>query len=281
MSETRKLLLQKLGIRFKQPEHLELALTHRSFVHEKKLSLDQSNERLEFLGDAVLGLCISEMLVHAFPREDEGTLSKRRAALVNQKQLARLAESVELGPALKIGKGEEKTGGRKKKSLLCDAFEAVVGAYFLDQGLAQTQKFLERVFVDLLPDSQKLEASQDYKTKLQEHFQSRFRKSPRYSVLRESGPDHSKTFEVKIEFGGESLATGQGSSKRSAEQDAARQAYLALKIDEIGPAMGAKRRKKKRAKKSSKNTRTAISPKDKDREKDKKSLASEEMSAKL
>jgi len=264
MSEIRKALLQKLGLKFKNVDLLELSLTHRSYVHEKKMSLEKSNERLEFLGDAVLGVCISEMLVRAFPNEDEGTLSKRRAALVNQKQLAKLAETVDLGAALKLGKGEEKTGGRKKKSLLCDAFEAVVGALYLDQGLANTQKFLERIFVDLLPDSQKLEASQDYKTKLQEYFQSRFRKSPRYTVVKESGPDHSKVFEVKIEFGGDVLANGQGTSKRSAEQDAARQAYLALKIDEAAPLSGVvKKRKKKRKKKVKSVAKASPTPKEK------------------
>jgi ribonuclease-3 len=190
------------------------------------------------------------MLIRAFPNEDEGTLSKRRAALVNQKQLAKLAETVDLGSALQLGKGEEKTGGRKKKSLLCDAFEAVVGAFYLDHGVAQTQKFLEKIFIDLLPDSQKLEASQDYKTRLQETFQSRYRKSPRYSVVRESGPDHSKTFEVKIEFNGETLAVGQGTSKRSAEQDAAKQAYAGLKVESatgnIPPRQKRKKKKKKK-----------------------------------
>lgn len=253
MSEVRKNMLSKLGIKFKDSELLSLALTHRSFVHEKKMSLEKSNERLEFLGDAVLGLCISEMLVKAFPHEDEGTLSKRRAALVNQKQLAKIAEAVELGAALQLGKGEEKTGGRKKKSLLCDAFEAVVGAYYLDQGVSQTQKFLERIFTDLLPDSQKLEASQDYKTKLQETFQSQFRKSPRYSVIKETGPDHSKTFEVKIEFNGELLAVGEGTSKRSAEQDAARKAYHSMKWDDLkASAQNSQRKKKKKKKKKRK-----------------------------
>lgn len=217
-------LQEKLKVQFKDPKLLELALTHTSFVHEKKLSLEASNERLEFLGDAVLSVCIAEILIRAFPDEPEGALSKRRAALVNQKQLARLAEGLELGAALRLGRGEEKTGGRQKASLLADAFEAVVGAMYLDLGLSIVQKYLDRIFADLIPVSKKIETSQDYKTRLQEYFQKRYQKSPRYSLVKEVGPDHSKTFEVRIEFAGDVLASGIGKSKREAEQDAARAA---------------------------------------------------------
>jgi ribonuclease III len=232
MTDTKKTLLDHLQIKFKNPKLLDLALTHRSFVHEQKLPLDQSNERLEFLGDAVLGICIAEMLVHSFPDEAEGALSKRRAALVNQKQLAKIAESMELGAALHIGKGEEKTGGRQKKSLLCDAFEAVIGAIYMDQGMEVTKKQVHRYFSTLIPESKKVETSEDYKTRLQEFFQGTFRKSPKYIILSESGPDHSKTFEVKIELDGKPLATGKGSSKRAAEQEAAKAAFKLLKVPE-------------------------------------------------
>ncbi len=235
-------LQTKLGIKFSDPQLLELAITHSSYVHEKKLNLEQSNERLEFLGDAVLGVCIAEMLVRAFPNEPEGALSRRRAALVNQKQLARLAESLALGQALRLGKGEDKTGGRTKASLLADAFEAVIGAVYLDQGIERAQKLLGRLFVDLIPVSKKVETSQDYKTRLQEYFQKKFQKSPRYVLVKETGPDHSKTFEVKIEFLGESLAAGSGRSKREAEQDAARVAFG--KIDESEVTLEKKRVRK-------------------------------------
>lgn len=251
MSDPKKSLVANLGLKFKNDELLELALTHRSYVHEKKLPLEQSNERLEFLGDAVLGICIAEMLIHTFPEEPEGVLSKRRAALVNQKTLAKLAESIELGAALKLGKGEEKTGGRKKRSLLCDAFEAVIGAIYMDQGITVTRKYLENIFAELLPDSKKVETSQDYKTRLQEFFQSEFRKSPKYSVVKESGPDHSKTFEVQIEFEGKVVATGKGSSKREAEQDAAHSAFDILKVSEKPLRQKRKLRKKKKKKKTS------------------------------
>jgi ribonuclease III len=250
----------KLGIRFKEESLLAQAMTHRSYAHEQKMPIENSNERLEFLGDAVLGICIAEMLVRAFPQETEGALSKRRAALVNQKQLATIAETLDLGSALKLGKGEEKTGGRTKKSILCDAFEAVIGAVYLDQGMAAAQQYIEKVFGPLLPESKRVETSRDYKTRLQEHFQSEHRKSPRYTVVSETGPDHSKTFEVKIEFNGETLATGRGSSKRDAEQDAAAKAFKILRIEEAPPPVRRSRKRRSRAQQK-------LKEKDKDKEK--------------
>lgn len=235
-----------MGVRFKNTRLLDLALTHTSYVHENKLTLSDSNERLEFLGDAILNLCVAEMLVKAFPDEPEGALSKRRAALVNQKQLARLADIIALGPALRLGKGEEKTGGRTKESLLGDAFEALIGALYLDQGFPAAQEYLARIFIDLIPESKKVETSQDYKTKLQEFHQRLFKKSPRYFVESESGPDHSKTFEVRIEFNGEILGKGMGRSKREAEQDAAKQAFALIREDQKLPRV--KRSKKKNQK---------------------------------
>ena len=172
-------LQAQMRVKFRDLKLLELALTHTSYAHEKKLSLAQSNERLEFLGDAVLSLAIAEMLITAFADEPEGALSKRRAALVNQKQLALVAEKLGIGEALRLGKGEEKTGGRKKASLLADAFEAVIGALYLDQGLEGSQTFLKQLFEDLIPVSKKVETSQDYKTRLQEFYQKLYQKSPR------------------------------------------------------------------------------------------------------
>jgi ribonuclease III len=233
-----------LGKSFKNKNLLSLALTHRSYVHENKLPVEQSNERLEFLGDAVLGVCIAEMLINHFPQEPEGALSKRRAALVNQKQLFKLAKSLEIGEALLLGKGEEKTGGRDKASLLGDAFEAVIGALYLDQGMKPVQDFLKKLFADLIPVSKKVETSQDYKTRLQEIYQRKFKRSPRYSVIRETGPDHSKTFEVKVEFSGKKLAQGEGHSKRDAEQDAARNAFHSMSPADLLPPPRRKKKKK-------------------------------------
>lgn len=246
MSDTKKKILEKINIKFKDESLFDLALTHRSYVHEKKWTIEKSNERLEFLGDAVLGLCIADLLVKNFPEEPEGILSKRRAALVNQKQLASIATQLELGAALKLGKGEEKTGGREKKSLLCDAYEALIGALYIDQGISVCRRYIEKVFSPLMPDSKDVKSSKDYKTRLQEHFQSEFRRSPKYSVIKESGPDHSKLFEVQIEFQGDVIAQGKGSSKREAEQSAAERAFELLKLGEKGPEPKRKRKRKKR-----------------------------------
>lgn len=215
---------KKFGVKFKDEDLLVTALTHSSFVHEHQLKMSESNERMEFLGDAVLNLSVAEMLIRAFPEEAEGKLSKRRAALVNQKSLSKLAMDLGVGEALRLGKGEEKTGGRTKESLLGDAFEALLGALYLDQGLQAVQKRLAEIFEPLIVGSEKLEVSQDYKTQLQEQLQKLHRRSPRYFLESQSGPDHAKTFQVRVEFKGELLAKGSGRSKREAEQRAAQSA---------------------------------------------------------
>lgn len=247
-----------MGFQFRNLNLLQLALTHSSYVHEKKLPLAESNERLEFLGDAVLGLCIAEMLTVAFPDEPEGALSKRRAALVNQKQLSRLAVQIEIGPALRLGKGEEKTGGRTKASLLGDAFEAVIGAIYLDHGLEAVKTILAKLFGPLIPESKKVETSQDYKTRLQEYYQRKFKRSPRYIVTHESGPDHSKTFDIRIEFMGEVLSSGSGSSKREAEQAAAKVAFEKLGDErEVASMKKSRKRKNRPSQKRSASTKGA------------------------
>ncbi len=226
--------LQKLlGIQFSDRKLLERALTHTSFVHEKKVAVSDSNERLEFLGDAVLNLCVAELLIHYFPEEPEGVLSKRRALLVNQKRLSALASAVDLGAFLRLGKGAEKTGGRKKDSILADAYEALIGAFYLDQGWASIEAYLKKIFSPLLTELTQLETTEDFKTQLQEFLQKRFQKSPRYSVIQETGPDHQKMFEVQIEFYGKTLGQGRGRSKREAEQAAARVAYTELSVENL------------------------------------------------
>ena len=243
-------LQRLLGTRFKNQDLLKHALTHRSYTHEHKLPVAESNERLEFLGDAVLGLCMAEMLVRLFQEETEGTLSKRRAALVNQKQLAHLAFQIDLGAALLLGRGEIKTGGRTKPSLLGDAFEAVIGALFIDQGVEIVRQVLEKLFAELIPVSKRIETSQDYKTKLQEYYQKKHKRSPRYILEKETGPDHLKVFDVRIEFAGKILGYGKGHSKREAEQEAARDALTKMEPLELPPL---KRKKKHRSSKKKTN----------------------------
>jgi ribonuclease III len=209
-----------LGHRFEKPERLERALTHRS---HRQNSGDIDNERLEFLGDRVLGLVASEFLFASSPLWDSGQLSKGLARLVSASSIHGAARRLKLGGHLRLGPGEEKTGGREKKRLLADAYEAVVGAIYLDAGLPAAEAFLRRSLLDpaLADGFDGLERS-DYKSSLQEWLQQRGLGVAIYRVHSESGPDHNKTFEVEVWHQGRKLASSAGLSKKEAEQAAAR-----------------------------------------------------------
>ena len=221
----------RLGHVFADPSRVRLALTHRSSVAKQS----EHNETLEFLGDSVLGLAISELLLRAWPDANEGQLSKRRAALVNEGSLAAKAEQLDLGPLIQLGRGEEKTGGRQKRSILADAYEAVLGAVFLDAGFEAAQAVVARDFaVDVtLPPVDDTEA----KTRLQELTQRLFRAAPEYTLLRATGPDHAKDFETHVAIAGRVLGQGRGGSKKVAEQAAAREALAALEGFAPGDAL--------------------------------------------
>ncbi len=228
-----QLQLQKLeeilGHRFSEPELLIQALTHRSFAAETRKDT-RDNERLEFLGDAVLELVISHILYKKFGHEyDEGDLTKMRAYLVNEASLATMARELDLGPALRLGRGEDKSGGREKPSILADAFEAVIGALYLDGGIEKVFDFVERFFKDLFQLVATRGLSCDYKTALQEFTQARFHSVPVYQLEHVQGPAHQRTFEVSLHFDGKLLARGKGKSKKEAEQQAAKQALETLK----------------------------------------------------
>lgn len=221
---------QRIGYRFRQPSLLDEALTHKSYVNEikslDKTTNDRDNERLEFLGDAVLSLIISDHLARTCPDFTEGDLSKLKARLVSETSLAKAARGLELGGLLRLGRGEELTQGREKNSLLANALEALIAAVYLDGGLEQAQTFTLRV---LDQDLEKIheasgDAAGDYKTRLQEWCQKRFETLPQYVTIRESGPDHQKTFEVQVAIKGELLGVGVGRTKKEAEQMAAQQA---------------------------------------------------------
>ena len=222
-----------LGYRFTDRGLLEQALTHRSRAHEDPSGQVVDNERLEFLGDAVLGLVVADRLVREFPERDEGWTSKVKAKLVSAPTLARLGERVGLGDYLLLGRGEEKTGGRRKQSLIADTFEAVVAAIYLDGGLAAATAFLDALLREALDglraNGMAAEAPADWKSKLQEWLQARGRPLPVYRLTAEEGPDHRKTFTVDVAVGGEELARGAGRSKKEAEQKAARQALAELR----------------------------------------------------
>ena len=190
-----------LSYAFRQPAFLEEALTHRSFVNEAKHKDERDNERFEFLGDAVLSLIVSDYLISTFPHETEGQLSKKKAKLVSETSLARAARKIQLGQFLRLGRGEERTNGREKNSLLADALEAVIAAVYLDGGLKAAQSFAHQVLAQAyqdLKDGVDVDVLEDFKTQYQEWCQKERDVLPRYVTVSESGPDHQKTFEVHV-----------------------------------------------------------------------------------
>ena len=229
-------LEERLGHRFRRKELLRRALTHSSHAHEIAGG-DADNEPLEFLGDALLGCLVSEQLFLGFPDRDEGHLSRCKASLVNAEILAAKARRLGIGPPLLLGKTAEKVGARTKGSLLSDAFEAVVAAIYLDGGFEAVRAFLEREFA---PDIQRLSRSglpgaRDAKTNLQEFLQARGHPTPRYQILKESGPAHRRNFLVGLLLEGKLLARGRGRTRKAAEQSAARKVLEALTEDSGEP----------------------------------------------
>ena len=210
-----------LDYRFSDPELLTGALCHSSYVNEQPEDGLASNERLEFLGDAVLNLAISHLLMRRYPDLAEGELSRNRAHLVNESQLAEIAREISLGPHLLLGKGEEMTNGREKNSILADAVEAIIAAIYLDGGFEAAFAFIEGRFSRHLDAVTHSRHEADYKSRLQERVQSTYREVPLYEVVDTSGPDHSKTFRVQVSAAG-ITAEGRGKSKKMAEQQAAR-----------------------------------------------------------
>ena len=220
-------LTARLGLDYSdiKPELLELAFTHRSFAYENGLT--ETNERLEFLGDSVLGLVVTEELYEKYPDLDESRLSPLRSGIVNMRALADIARNLELGAYMRIGKGEEVTGGRDKNSLLADSLEALIGAIYLSKGFAVSKKVVSDLISETMESAMVKGAGLDGKTALQELAAARKLTPPEYQIT-ESGPDHDKTFVATAIVGGESIATGEGKSKREAEQIAARIAYETL-----------------------------------------------------
>ena len=211
-----------LGYRFTSAQRLTAALRHSSFVNEQFQTNIASNERLEFLGDAVLNLAISHLLMKRYPDLAEGELSRNRAQLVNESELAAIAREIGLGPHLLLGKGETLTDGREKNSILADATEAVIAAIYLDGGFDAAFTFVENQFRERLRTTNRNGyETADHKSKLQERVQSTYHEVPRYQVVDERGPDHDKTFRVRVTVAG-IVAEGDGKSKKMAEQEAAR-----------------------------------------------------------
>jgi ribonuclease III len=213
-----------LGVSFKGLSLLEESLVHSSYINENPGFTPACNERLEFLGDAVLGLIVAERLYTGFPAMDEGEMTRVRAALVCRECLFHMAMAIGLGDFLYMGKGEEASGGRHKPANLAGALEALIGAVFLDQGLSITREYTLKLVEPELSRILAGEAETDYKSQLQETTQARFQKAPVYRVVESTGPDHARTFTVEVRLGDALLGRGTGKSKKAAEAEAARAA---------------------------------------------------------
>jgi ribonuclease-3 len=220
-----KALDRILGVRFRDASLRQLALTHRSHAFENELPAN--NERLEFLGDAVLGIVVTDMAFREFPEMPEGELAKLRAAIVNMGALADVARDIGLGRFVLLGKGEEMSGGRDKTSILADVLEALLGAVYLDRGLDATSKLIRRLFRPRMIAYVRGEGERDYKTILQEIASSELHVVPEYKI-RERGPDHEKEFTATVVLAGKEWGVGMGRSKKEAEQQAAHEAYMRL-----------------------------------------------------
>ena len=218
------LLEQKLGVIFKNKNLLKEALTHRSYLNENPSWPLPHNERLEFLGDAVLELAVTEILFSRYPTSPEGELTSIRSALVNYQMLADIAKNMELGDYVFLSKGEAKDAGKAREVILANAFEAVLGAVYLDAGYESAKNFIEKAVMGRLDEVIEKKLYQDPKSLLQEIVQEKLRATPTYSVLSEKGPDHAKIFKVGVFFNGDLIAEGEGASKQEAEVEAAKNA---------------------------------------------------------
>lgn len=217
----------KIGYTFKNRHLLEQALTHSSYANEKHMKKHSDNERLEFLGDAVLEIVSSEFLFINYPQKPEGELTKLRASIVCEPTLALCTKPLDLGKYLRLGRGEDHTGGRKRKSILSDALEAVIGAIYLDGGFTNAKEFVLRF---IMTDIENKQLFYDSKTILQEQIQSETEEPIHYELVKEEGPDHNKRFTVNVVLGEKVLGSGSGRTKKAAEQEAAYRALLARKV---------------------------------------------------
>ena len=233
MAETTKLekLQETLGINFNDVSLLHQALVHGSYLHENPDFALPSNERLEFLGDSLLGFIIAEKLYTDFPDLAEGGMTKLRAALVRKETLARLASAMGLGDYLYMGCGEASSGGRAKQSILASALESLIGAILMDQGFDSCRAFVLRLFESALEKAIDERLAADYKSELQEIVQARHRVAPAYRTIRAVGPDHAKEFTVEVSVNGTVIGSGSGRSKRQAEKEAARAALQKISQD--------------------------------------------------
>jgi ribonuclease III len=221
-----------IAYNFRDINLLSTALTHRSYVNENKQMAVSDNERFEFLGDSVLGVCVSDLIIKKYVTSPEGTLTQIRASLVNEKQLAQFARNLQIGDGLLLGRGEESSGSRTKDSFLANAFEAVIAAVYLDSNFDNAKKIITKLIEPLLENESSGSEYFDYKTALQELCQKRYKTIPIYMVIDSKGPDHAKTFNVKIVIVNKLTEIGSGTSKKEAEKQAAQKAWEILQNEE-------------------------------------------------
>ncbi len=224
----REVLETKLGHVFGDPRLLDNALLHRSHSHVVRNTREDSNERLEFLGDAVLGLVVNAYLYQRYADSSEGDLTKMKSLLVCRDRLAEVASDLELGVHIRMSRSEAATGGRHRSSILADTTEAVIGAVYLDGGLAAAEGMIDRCLLDGSDRLLEQRGQDNYKSRLQEIIQARYKTPPRYRVTSAAGPDHARVFKVGVTFNGHALGQGEGSNKKTAEQEAARRALATL-----------------------------------------------------
>jgi len=224
---------KKLGVIFHNKSLLKRAFTHRSYLNENRGQNLQNNERLEFLGDAVLELLISSELFYKYPDKAEGELTGIRSALVRTESLAKESRKIKVGEYLLMSKGEEDSGGKDKDYLLANTFEAILGAMYLDMGFEECKKFVSRTLLEKLDDIVDNELFIDPKTKVQELIQAKYKVTPTYSIIKEEGPDHDKYFTVALKVNKKNFTEGYGASKQKAEEDAAQAAIDLLESNDI------------------------------------------------
>ncbi len=223
-------LEEVIGYRFRDRGNLVLALTHSSYANERKAADIKSNERLEFLGDSVLNIVTSDYIYRNCPELPEGEMTKMRAAIVCESSLARCAEKIRLGDYLFLGKGEENTGGRNRSSILSDAFEALIGAIYIDGGISEARRFILKTMEEIYLDLERIDVFKDYKTMFQEIVQKKGDQRISYRILNEKGPDHNKVFTAQVLVGEKPYGKGTGRSKKEAEQNAAKDAIDKMKV---------------------------------------------------
>lgn len=223
-----KKLVESIKYNFKNEDLLELALTHRSYVNESLQTVKKDNEKLEFLGDSVLNLITTEYIVNTFENLNEGELSKIKSQIISETVFAAISKDLCIGEYLYLSKGENMSGGRNRNSILGDAFEALIGAIFLDSDYYTTRDIALKLLIPKINNLSKIDGVGDYKTKLQEYVQSIYKTTPEYELIESVGPDHDKSFKVKVSINGKVLAYGLAKSKKNAEKQAAKKAMIEL-----------------------------------------------------